>query len=272
MKIVYKDCAERRWPDSFIGKVIQADSRFALLQIPDNSIDMIFIDPPYGHNNNSNNDLIHRWEVALGKGPVQEARPIQNDGEEANEIFRQVLPYLFRILKPRGVICCCSGGGGPDPQFARWCLWLNRVFSFKQAVVWDKGPIGMGWHYRRSYEIVLVASKGDECNWYDTSHKVENILRPGDYGIKKIIPRADDHPTAKPVELAEHFIRLHSKEGDIVLDCFAGRASTAIAAIRQKRRFIMIELNKKEAVLAERRIRLASGSDRFFRASSEKSR
>ena len=119
--------------------------------IPDNSIDAVITDPPYGHNNN-NGDLIARWEAATGKGGYEPAindRPIANDGAEANEIFKAILPELARVLKPGCCCCCCCcGGGGPDPQFARWSLWIDETpgLKFKQMVVWDKGPMGMGWH------------------------------------------------------------------------------------------------------------------------------
>jgi len=110
-------------------------------------------------------------------------------------------------------------------------------------IVWDKGPIGMGWHYRRSYETVLVAQKkGAACKWYDTSNKIENIIRPG-AGIPKVIPTADDHPTPKPPELAEHFIRLHTRRGETVLDCFSGGGSTLLAARRLGRSYVGCDLN-----------------------------
>jgi hypothetical protein len=68
-------------------------------------------------------------------------------------------------------------------------LWLDEAVGFKQMVVWDKGPMGMGWHYRRSYETVLVGEKrGGKCRWYDDSQTIENIIRPGAYGITKILP------------------------------------------------------------------------------------
>ncbi len=225
--------------------------------LPDNSVDAVVTDPPYGHNNN-NGDLIHRREAALGRGPHGEARAIANDGAEANEIFRAVLPEFARLLKPGCCCCCCcSGGGGPDPQFARWSLWLDETpgLEFKQMVVWDKGPMGMGWHYRRSYETVLVAQKkGAKCAWYDDSHRVENIIRPGDYGIRKIIPSASDHPTLKPVELAAHFIRLHTQPGDVVLDPFMGSGTTGVACVRTGRNFIGIEIDPTYYAIAEKRI------------------
>ena len=89
---------------------------------PDGAVDCVVTDPPYGHNNNNNGDLISRWEAAMGRGdyqPERDNRPIANDGVEANEIFRDSLPHWHRLLKPGGCCCCCGGGGGPDPQFAR---------------------------------------------------------------------------------------------------------------------------------------------------------
>ena len=218
------------------------------------SIDFIFTDPPYGHNNN-NGDLIHRREAALGRLPSGEApppgRPIANDGAEANELFRAVLPEFRRLLGPGCCCCCCGGGGGPDPQFARWSLWMDEALQFKQMVVWDKGPMGMGWHYRRSYETVLVAQKpGARCRWYDDTKKVENIIRH----IRKIIPKRTDHPTPKPVALPLHFIALHTRPGDLVLDAFLGGGSTAEAAVRLGRRFIGIDLSEEFCEMTARRL------------------
>jgi len=221
------------------------------------SVDMVFTDPPYGHNNN-NGDLISRREAALGKGEYKPAnnRPIANDGAEANELFKAALPELKRLLKPGCCCCCCCCCGGPDPQFARWSLWIDEVLEFKQMVVWDKGPMGMGWHYRRSYETVLVAVKpGAAHRWYDETKSVENIIRPGAYGIKKIIPSANEHPTVKPVALAAHFIRLHTVSGDIILDPFMGSGTTLVAAQNEGRRAVGIELSEEYCKIAIERLR-----------------
>lgn len=228
-------------------------------QLPDNSIDAVITDPPYGHNNNKG-DLIARREVALGAGDYdaeRDDRPLANDGPEANAIFRALLPEVVRVLNPGCCFCCCGGGGGPDPQFARWSLWIDDTpgLDFKQMVVWDKGPIGMGWHYRSSYETVLVAQRqGAKCAWFDDSHRIENIIRPGDYGIRKIIPSKDQHPTQKPVELAAHFIRLHTRPGDTVLDPFMGSGTTGVACVRTGRNFIGIEIDPAYYAIAEKRI------------------
>lgn len=236
----------------------QGDALRAMAALPPRSASLIFTDPPYGHNNN-NGDLIHRREAALGVGRQRAARPLLNDGPEANDLFRRALPAMHRLLENDCCCCCCcGGGGGPDPQFARWSLWLDEVFRFKQMVIWDKGPMGMGWHYRRSYETVLVAQKGSgKCRWHDTSRRVENILRPGAHGIRKIIPGADDHPTPKPPELAAHFIALHSLPGEWVVDPFMGRGSTGLAALRLGRKFLGIELDPEHFAAAREKLKAA---------------
>ena len=229
-----------------------ADARAILPNLAAGSIDFVFTDPPYGHNNN-NGDLIHRREAALGRLPCGDkspaGRPIANDGAEANDLIQWAFAEWNRLLSPGCCCCCCGGGGGPDPQFARWSLWLDKAVGFKQMVIWDKGPMGMGWHYRRSYETVLVGEKpGAACRWFDETDKIENIIRP----IRKIIPQAHDHPTPKPPTLAEHFIALHTKPGDLVLDCFAGGGSTLRAARNGGRRAIGIEISEEYCEMAVR--------------------
>lgn len=136
-------------------------------------------------------------------------------------------------------------------------MWLDAApgVRFKHMVVWDKGPMGMGWHYRRSYETILVAEKpGAACRWYDDSNAVENIIRPGNHGIRRIIPRADQHPTEKPWQLAGRFIRLHTLPDHLVADPFMGSGTTGVACVRLGRRFVGIEIDEHWFNVAKRRI------------------
>jgi DNA modification methylase len=101
----------------------------------------------------------------------------------------------------------------------------------------------------------LVAQKpGAACKWYDDSHKIENIIRPGFLPINKIIPSPKQHPTEKPIELMAHFIKLHTKRGDVVLDPFMGGGTTGVACKELGRHFIGIELSPEYCRMAERRI------------------
>ena len=238
--------------------IYHGDARDILPQL--DKVDMIFTDPPYGHNNN-NGDLIHRIERAIPSrrrsgdngSEIYESRPIANDGAEANELVQWFFKQAANMLRHGGCCCCCCccGGGGPDPQFARWSLWLDEHLDFKQMVIWDKGPMGMGWHYRRSYETVLVGQKrGAACKWYDETDRIENIIRH----IPKLIPSASDHPTPKPPELAAHFIQLHTLPGEVVCDPFIGGGSTAEAAKKLGRQFIGCDIEERWLEIAVRRL------------------
>jgi len=213
--------------------------------------DFVFTDPPYGHNNNDG-DLIHKWESALGKPKTASsaARPIANDSpEEAARVYAAFLQAAAGLLSGGGCCCCCCGGGGPDPQFARWALEMDSAIGFKHAVVWDKGGLGMGWHYRRNYEFVLVAEKpGGPCHWYGGTD-VGNVIRD----IGKIIPSAEQHPTEKPVALPSLFIGLHSKRGEVVWEPFAGHGGTLIACEQLGRRCYAMEIEPKYCDVAVRR-------------------
>lgn len=229
-----------------------ADARDVLPTLGDGTIDWIFTDPPYGHRNNDG-DLAHNREAALGltrKGVAPgEARPILNDGPEANDLVRWMYGEANRLLKPGCCCCCCCGGGGPDPQFARWSLWLDEAIGFKHAVVWDKGGLGMGWHYRRNYELVLIGQKpGAACPWYG-GNDTPNVVR-----ISGIKPAADEHPTPKPVSLVCWFMRRHTKPGDLVLDPFSGGGTTLVAAQGMGRRAIGCELDERWCELTARRL------------------
>ena len=247
--------------------IYHGDCREVLPLLADESIDLVLTDPPYGHNNN-NGDLIANREKALGRGEAGAARPIANDGAEANDLVQWLFGEAKRLLGPGCCCCCCCccGGGGPDPQFARWSMWLDEQLNFKQMVVWDKGPMGMGWHYRRSYETVLVAEKpGAKCRWYDETNRIENIIRhipwrkTEQYSAHGVVVKKGDiiesiHPTTKPVELMRHFMHLHTKAGDGVLDPFMGGGTTLRAAADLGRRAIGIELEERYCEMAAKRL------------------
>lgn len=91
-------------------------------------------------------------------------------------------------------------------------------------------------------------------SWYDESKKIENVIRPGSLGIKKIIPSSEQHPTQKPVALFEHFIRLHTKPGDLVVDPFCGSGSSGVAAKRLGRRWIGCDTDSQWTEMAKERI------------------
>jgi len=239
------------------GRVYRGDCLELMLALPPESVPMIWTDPPYGNNNADCGDLISRARHACGDVGADEkehVRPIANDGpEDMERVIRGMLAEAGRVLTKNCVCCCCGGGGGPKPTFARVALWMDeKPMAFFHAVVWDKGGLGMGWRYRRNYEMVMVAHRrGGKLKWETESSGMDtaNVVRIG-----KIIPTADDHPTPKPVELVEHFLRLHTKPGDLVLDPFSGAGTTGVACVRLRREFLGFELDAQWTDVANRRI------------------
>ena len=249
------------------------DCREILPGLPDESIDIIWTDPPYGHNNN-NGDLIHAIERAVpsrmrrginGEDVTNtEGRPIENDGmDDMKAVVDAMLLEASRVLRRDSCCCCCCCGGGPSPTFA----WLaqrmdQRGLSFFHAVIWDKMGLGMGWRYRRNYEMVMIAHrKGGKLKW-ETKRKdaiTGNVVR-----IPKIIPTQFDHPTPKPVALVDHFLMLHGKPGDTVLDPFMGRAPAGVAAVSQGMKYVGIELDREHFDIACHRIEQAVAQPRLI--------
>ena len=67
--------------------------------------------------------------------------------------------------------------------------------------------------------------------------------------------RSKVHPTQKPINLFRTLISASTKEGDVILDPFTGSGTTAIAAIKEKRHYIGMELNKEYYDIACERIK-----------------
>ena len=86
--------------------------------------------------------------------------------------------------------------------------------------------------------------------WEGHGKETANVV-----SINKIIPSKDDHPTPKPVELITHFLRLHGKPGDVVLDPFMGAGPVAEACKNLGLRFIGIEIDEKWCEMAVKSIK-----------------
>jgi len=244
--------------NEYLNKITCGDCIEVMKNIPENSIDLIVTDSPYGLNYN-NGDLANKRERVFGGCLLNEkARPIVGDDEEESmNLFKNMLMEANRVLKKGANCCCCCGGGGPKPIFAKWVLLMDDIIGFKQAVIWDKGGLGMGMQYRRNYEFILIAQKkGSSSHRWNGGNKTSNVWR-----IPKIIPKENQHPTVKPVELFEKVISIHSNEGDIVLDPFIGSGTTAVACKRLNRHFIGIDISQDYVNMANKR--LANVPDRL---------
>ena len=207
-----------------------------LPQIQDNNIDLVLIDPPYEVSRDTNfrsgelkGDDRDRFRVSMNFG----------EWDQGFTGLDKVIKECYRILKPGGTIICF------------YDLWkittLKEYFDaakFKQIrfIEWVKAnpvPINSKVNYlTNAREIALVGVKGGKPTFHS---EYDN----GIYMYPICHDKGRFHPTQKPLELFEDLIRKHSDEGDVVLDCFSGAATTAVASVNLGRNFIGCELDKE---------------------------
>ena len=223
--------------------------------LPAATFDLLWTDPPYGHSNHDGD-----FNARLNTHRGIEGKPIQNDDADSmRRVVDGVLKEAARILKPDCCCCCCCcGGGGPRPTFAWVADRMDREgLSFFHSVIWDKLNPGLGWRYRRQHEMVMIAHRaGGKLAWSNDARAVRNIFQ-------MMPPRDRQHPNEKPLGLVQHFIELHSKPGDLVIDPFLGGGTTGVAAVRMGRSFVGIELDSGHFETACRRIEAAMREPRL---------
>ena len=225
--------------------IYHGDCREVLPIFASESIDVLWTDPPYGHGNHVD-DLNSRLNEHRGI----DGQPIENDTPDLmRDVVDAAMTEAVRILKHDCCCCCCCGGGGPSPTFA----WVaNRLDSkglqFFHAVIWDKLNPGLGWRYRRQYEMVMIAHrKGGKLAWSAPEVAVPNI--------RACFPERNRlHPNEKPQELVAWFLGLHSAIDSLILDPFMGSGTTLRAAKDLGRRAIGIDIEEKYCEIAAKRL------------------
>lgn len=208
--------------------LLQGDCLELMKGIPDESVDLILTDPPYGINFISN----HRKE---------KYDAIKND--ECLNWLDAFVDSIYKILKENTAVYC-------------FCSWHNvdvfkrafeKKFKLKNIIVWEKNNTSMGdlkGSYAPKYELVIFAHKG---------RRLLNGFRYADV-IKATRTGNKYHPTEKPVDLLKLFVSESSNTGDVVFDPFMGSGSTGVACINTGRKFIGMELDKQYFDIAVNRI------------------
>jgi len=139
--------------------------------------------------------------------------------------------------------------------------WFKLIGYFhkyiKDIIIWDKGNGQPAMHnnvLNRCYELLLILEKDEKAG-----RVIQNsVFKRGElddiWRIKRAKNLTDKHTAIFPIELAEKVINSFSKKGDIILDCFIGSGTTAIACIKTNRNFIGIELSSEYCKIANERI------------------
>lgn len=211
-----------------INKIYNEDCLEGIQKIASASIDTIITDPPYfigmTHNGKKGN---------------------YNDLIIMKPFFDSLFSEFSRVIKENGkVYIFCDWR-----TYAFYYPLLLKHISVRNMLVWDKIS-GPGSSYAFTHELILFAEK-------DTPYmKGSNIFRiPGFSAGAKKTNGEILHPTQKPVEVIEKLITDSTKEGDLVLDCFMGSGTTAVAAKKLNRNFIGFEIQEKYITISENRLK-----------------
>jgi len=231
--------------------LLRGDALKILKSLPDKSINLIFVDPPYniGKNFNGYKD---KWET----------------DEKYLEWCYEWIDLCIQKLKDNGAIYLMGA-----TQFIPYLdIFLKKKMHILSRIVWhyDSSGVQAKKFFGSLYEPILFAVK-DKDNY---TFNAENILVeaktgakrklidyrkavPTVYNSKKVpgnvwyFPRVrfrmeeyEEHPSQKPEVLLHRIITASSKEGDTILDPFSGTFTTSAMAMKLNRKSIGIELDE----------------------------
>lgn len=255
------------------NNIYLGDCLEVMKDIPDNSIDAVICDLPYGVLNRNNKDA--QWDNIID------------------------IPTLFgeykRICKDKAPIVLFGQG-----MFTAKLMTLNPEL-WRYNLIWDKagvtGFLDANRKPLRCHEDIIVFSKAGYhtynpqmqlVDWSMRNHHKRggnHNTRNRCYGKLKDMPAVitnekyprsiitfqkssaserDYHPTQKPIDLIRYLIRTYSNSDDIILDNTMGSGTTCVAAIMEKRRYIGIEKDEKYFEIAKKRIQQEQSQLKIF--------
>ena len=242
----------------YINKIIHGDCIEVMKDIPSDSIDVTFADPPF--------NLKKKY------GTYKD----EKDADDYLSWCRQWILEMVRITKPSGSIFIHN--------IPKWLLYyagfLNEVADFRHWIAWDAPTAPMGKTLQPShYGILFYAKNQQENKFYEIRYPHKRCRKCGyllkDYGGKKNIlhpfgplvsdiwsdihrirhnKHRDPHPCQLPIHLLERLILMSTDEGDVVLDPFMGTGTTAVAAARLGRKVIGIDLDPQYVEITQRKL------------------
>ena len=206
-----------------------------LQTLPAASVDLLITDPAY--------ESLEKHRAVGTTTRLKHSKSSSNDWFRVfpNARFGELFAEAFRVLRRNThfyLFCDAETMFIAKPEAER------AGFRFWKPLVWDKRTIGMGYHYRARYELILFFEKGKR--------------RLNDLGIPDIIsvPRIHrGYPAEKPAAVSEILIRQSSQPGEVVVDPFMGSGSVGVAAARLGRRFLGTDLNPEAVRLSAERLR-----------------
>ena len=234
-----------------------------LKQLPDNSIDMIFADPPYNLSNGGFSVHAGR-RVSVNKGDWDKSKGFQKD----LDFHITWVQACRRVLKPHGTIWI--SGTYHSIYQCGYALQLSG-YHILNDISWYKpnaSPNLSCRYFTASHETLLWARKEKRAKHvfnYEQMRAFRNdLIHRQNKQMRSVwaigTPKPEEkifgkHPTQKPMELLKRIILSSTNPGDIILDPFAGSSTTGLVAILYDRKFIGIDNEKKYLELSKKRLK-----------------
>lgn len=268
-----------------INTIYEGDNLEILSKFPNNSIDLIYLDPPFFSNKH--------YEVIWRDGA--ELRAFQDRWQGGIEHYiswmEPRLRECQRVLKESGSIYLhCDWHAD-----AHLRILMDKIFdesNFRNEIVWHYRKWSAGWQqFQRNHDIILFYSKTDSKKRVfnkmfmdraestlkrfgnakiisgfdeDTGKRVPSQMADEEskgvsmddvWDIGRVPPVKQMFPTQKPEPLLERIINASSKEGDIVLDPFCGCGTSLVASQKLKRKWIGIDVSPTACKIMAKRLR-----------------
>jgi DNA modification methylase len=211
------------------GLLYWADSRDVLRLLPHNTVDCIITDPPFALGMFKKGDTTSGKRLAASAGDMYD-----DDPYEIMNVIDEVMMLASKVLKPDGMVYCFFH----MTRYEEMYNILRKHFGDCDPVpiVWIKNTPGIGdpnrsWTY--AYEPIFWCNRGNR-----------RLVKPQAFNYLRYdtIPHGQKtHPTAKPAQLLRHLVQSACVEGEVILDPFAGSASTCVAAAQCNCKFYGIE-------------------------------
>jgi site-specific DNA-methyltransferase (adenine-specific) len=268
------------------GRLYSGDNLTLLAQLPDESVQLIYIDPPFntGRVQSRGSATTKRSETGnrLGfKGQRYETvreTVLSYDDEFADywAFLEPRLEHAWRILKDTGTLYLHLDYR--ESHYAK--VLLDALFGrdcFLNEIIWayDYGGKSKS-RWPAKHDTILVYVKNPDTYYFDsttvdrepymapglvTPEKVAKGKLPTDVWWHTIVsPTGKEktgYPTQKPLGILRRIIQASSKPGDTVLDFFGGSGTTAVAAATLDRKFITADRNPESIAIIKERLAAA---------------
>ena len=231
-----------------LNKIHCCDCLKFLKKIPNDSISFVLVDPPYNIGDSNKLTKVGN-EFKTNKEAWGYMGWDSMDEKEYLEWIEKNVKEFYRILKNSGSLVMFFDkfnitylrDFGKNAGFHP----VNFYALFKRNPVPNLRKNG----FTSGFELAVIFNKNKK-EW--------NFLRQNEmqnYFMYVIGQKTSSHPTEKPIRAFEKLIQIFTDENDIVLDCWVGSGTTAVAAQNLKRNFIGIEINEEYCEMARHRLK-----------------